>query len=269
MDTLKVFENPAFGGVRTITDEDGKILFCALDIAHPLGYQRERDAVQRHCRYAVKRGVPHPQNPEKQIEMTFIPEGDVYRLIARSNLPEAQKFESWIFDEVVPSIRKHGAYMTPETLEAALLNPDTLIRLATELKAEREQRLALEAKVAADAPKVRYADAVACAEGGMLVREFAKILKQNGVPDMGEKRLYDDLRRRGLLIKAEGRDKNKPTQYAMERNLFAVREREFSTPLGTFTRTTTLITGRGRQYLLDMYLKERDAASAPVAEGAT
>ena len=268
MDTLKVFENPAFGGVRTITDEDGKILFCALDIAHPLGYQRERDAVQRHCRYAVKRGVPHPQNPEKQIEMTFIPEGDVYRLIARSNLPEAQKFESWIFDEVVPAIRRTGGYIAgaEKMTDAEIMAQAVLVANRT-IEARDARIRELEAQAKADAPKVLYADAVAASEGGMLIREFAKFLRDNGA-DMGEKRLFEDMRKRGFLIKAEGRDRNTPTQRAMDMGLFTVKETVIQIPLlGAKTRTTPLLTGKGKLYFMNLYLKERDAA--PVAEAAT
>ncbi len=111
---IQIFKNEQFGEIRTI-EENGKVLFCASDIAKALGYSNPRDAISKHCRCVAKRDVPHPQNPNKQIEMSFIPEGDVYRLIAHSKLPSAEKFESWVFDEVLPSIRKHGAYMTSDT----------------------------------------------------------------------------------------------------------------------------------------------------------
>lgn len=109
MNEIKLFESPEFGSVRTL-EENGKVLFCGSDVAKALGYVRPNDAVSAHCRYTVKHRIPHPQNPDKQIEMTFIPEGDVYRLMARSELPGADKFESWIFDEVIPSIRRTGSY---------------------------------------------------------------------------------------------------------------------------------------------------------------
>lgn len=100
---LHVFKNKTFGQLRTI-EEDGKILFCASDVAKALGYAKPFDAVSRHCRYTVKRSTPHPQAKDKMIEVTFIPEGDVYRLITHSKLPGAEKFESWVFDEVLPSL---------------------------------------------------------------------------------------------------------------------------------------------------------------------
>lgn len=127
---LMIFNNPEFGEIRTI-EEDGKVLFCGSDVAKALGYSKPQNAIDRHCKCALKRGIPHPQSPDKTIEMLFIPEGDIYRLAAKSELPGADKFESWIFDDVLPSIRKHGAYMTPDTL--ATVNPD-LTSLSPELQ---------------------------------------------------------------------------------------------------------------------------------------
>lgn len=124
---LMIFNNPEFGEIRTI-EEDGKVLFCGNDVARALGYKRPKDAVSAHCKGAVKRRTLTKGGEQ---EMLFIPEGDIYRLAAKSELPGADKFESWIFDEVLPSIRKHGAYMTPDTL--ATVNPD-LTSLSPELQ---------------------------------------------------------------------------------------------------------------------------------------
>lgn len=110
MNELKTFNNHDFGEVRTL-EENGTVLFSGTDVAKALGYSNPRDALARHCRCVVKRDVPHPQTENKEIEMTFIPEGDVYRLIARSKLPGAEQFERWVFDEVLPSIRKNGGYI--------------------------------------------------------------------------------------------------------------------------------------------------------------
>ena len=103
--TLKILEHEDFGNVRVIY-EDGKYLFCAKDIANALGYKDTTNAIKQHCRWVVKRHLPHPQSPGKTIEMVFIPEGDVYRLITHSALPSAEHFEKWLFDEVLPSLRK-------------------------------------------------------------------------------------------------------------------------------------------------------------------
>ena len=98
---IKIFENDEFGSLRTLTDEHGRTMFCGKDVASALGYSNTKDAIRRHCRWGVKHDLPHPQSPARTIEMVFIPEGDVYRLISHSRLPSAEKFESWIFDEVV------------------------------------------------------------------------------------------------------------------------------------------------------------------------
>ena len=115
---LQIFENDNFGQLRTI-DDDGKIMFFATDVAKMLGYAKPQDAVSRHCRYSVKRGVPHPQG-KGTLEVNIIPEGDLYRLITHSKLPAAEKFESWVFDEVLPAIRKTGNYKTPTSQQERL-----------------------------------------------------------------------------------------------------------------------------------------------------
>ena len=107
---IKIFENEEFGSVRTLKEEAGRVVFCGKDVAAALGYSNTKDAIKRHCRWGVKHDLPHPQSPSKTIEMTFIPESDVYRLVAHSRLPSAEKFESWVFDEVLPSIRQTGGY---------------------------------------------------------------------------------------------------------------------------------------------------------------
>lgn len=103
MNELKIFEHPKFGNIRTIT-EDGKTLFCGKDVATALGYAKPQNAISAHCKGALKRGIPTNGGTQ---EMLFIPEGDIYRLAAKSELPGADEFESWIFDEVLPSIRRH------------------------------------------------------------------------------------------------------------------------------------------------------------------
>ena len=109
---LQIFNNPEFGELRTIEEGD-KIYFVASDVAKALGYKRPADAVSAHCRYTVKRSIPHPQG-KGTLQVNAIPEGDVYRLAAHSELPSAEKFESWVFDEVLPTIRKTGSYSIPK-----------------------------------------------------------------------------------------------------------------------------------------------------------
>lgn len=253
MNELKIFNNNEFGEIRTTIEENGNVLFCGSDVAKALGYDQPHKAIDRHCRYGMKCTIPHPQSELKTIVMLFIPEGDVYRLVAHSKLPAAEKFERWVFDEVLPSIRKHGAYMTPDTLEQAITSPDFLIRLATELKNEQEKRKVLETKVEEDKPKVLFAEAVETAKTSILIGDLAKILKQNGV-ETGQKRLFEQLRRDGFLIKG-GNSKNMPTQRAMEMGLFEVKETSIGNPDGSIRITkTTKVTGKGQTYFVNKFL---------------
>ncbi len=119
---IQQFHNEEFGSLDILMI-DGKAYFPATECAIALGYTKPHNAITRHCRYSLKRGVPHPQNKNKTIEVNFIPEGDLYRLIIRSKLPAAERFEMWVFDEVLPTIRKHGAYVTHDTLDELLRSP--------------------------------------------------------------------------------------------------------------------------------------------------
>lgn len=109
MNNLQTFSNSEFGALEVL-EIDGKPYFPATACAKTLGYANPKDAIKRHCRWGVKHDLPHPQNPVKTIEMNFIPEGDLYRLIVHSKLPSAERFERWVFDEVLPAIRKQGMY---------------------------------------------------------------------------------------------------------------------------------------------------------------
>ena len=139
MNQMEIFKNPEFGSIRTF-EQNGKVLFCGKDIAQALGYRRPADAIAAHCKGVCV--LPTPSNGGIQ-QMKFIPEGDVYRLIVHSKLPSAERFERWVFDEVLPSIRKHGAYVTQEKLWEIATSPEALLKLCTDLLAEREKNAAL------------------------------------------------------------------------------------------------------------------------------
>ena len=141
MNALKIFSNDEFGEIRTVEIE-GKIYFVGKDVANALGYSNHRDAIARHCKGVVK----HDSFKEGGQEVALIPEGDMYRLITHSKLESAERFESWVFDEVLPSIRKHGIYATDKVIDDILNNPDFGIELLTKLKEERAARLAAEKK---------------------------------------------------------------------------------------------------------------------------
>lgn len=173
MNELTVFNNEAFGDLRTVK-KDGNIWFVASDVARALGYSRPADAVSQHCRYTAKHSIPHPQG-KGTLEVNIIPEGDIYRLIIRSKLPGAEQFERWVFDEVLPSIRKTGKYSVQQRL------PQTYIEALEALVAsEKEKEKALVAKSEAEAvnavlaPKAEYTDNVLSSEGYMTVTQIAK-----------------------------------------------------------------------------------------------
>lgn len=186
-------------------------------------------------------------------ENDFLPENMVYRLGFKASNEAAQRFQAVLADEVIPAIRKHGAYMTEDALKKAITEPDFLIGLANELKKEKAARLAAEQQIEADRPKVTFANAVNVSKDGMLIGMLAKILHQNGV-DMGQKRLFQWLRDHGYLMKS-GADKNMPTQRAREMGLFKVKERAIDNPDGSVRLTrTTLVTGKGQQYFINKLL---------------
>lgn len=186
----------------------------------------------------------------------YIPESVFYRLAMKAKNEVAEAFQAKIAEEVIPSIRKHGAYMTPETLESAILNPDYLLKVATALKEETDKRKALESKVQADAPKVLFADSVAASTSTILISELAKILRQNGV-NTGEKRLFRWMRENGYLVKRNGTDYNMPTQLSMELGILKVKETVVCHSDGhTSISKTPKVTGKGQTYFLNKFLGE-------------
>lgn len=251
MNEIQIFKSDSFGAVRTTTDENGKILFCGKDVAMALGYKKTADAISAHCKGVCE--IPTPSNGGVQM-MKFITEGDVYRLTFGSKLPTAEKFTDWVADEILPTIRKYGAYMTDSVIEQALTSPDFLIQLATQLKEEQAQRRVLEQQVESDRPKVLFADAVETSQTSILVGDLAKLIKQNGV-DIGQKRLFAWMRENGYLIKS-GSSTNMPTQRSMDMKLFEVKERSISNPDGSVRVTkTTKVTGKGQTYFINIFLK--------------
>lgn len=259
MNELKVFENSEFGAIRTL-DENGNVLFCGIDVANALGYARPRKAILDHCKGVLKRdGVSNTTNQygvttEQTVEMSFIPEGDVYRLIIRSKLPAAEKFERWVFDEVLPSLRKHGLYAADELLD----NPDLMIQAMQALKAERAKNKELSDKVQKDAPKVLFADSVTTSNTSILVYDLAKLLRQNGV-SIGGKRLFGWLREHGYLVRRNGTDYNMPTQKSMELGLFEVNETAITHSDGhTSVNKTPKVTGKGQVYFVNKFLQKKE-----------
>lgn len=183
MSDIQIFSHPDFGEIRTI-EEDNKTLFCGNDVAKMLGYSKPLNALAMHCKSPLKQVVPHPQSSTKTIEMLFIPEGDVYRLITHSKLPGAERFERWVFDDVLPSIRRHGMYAVDELLD----NPDFAIKAFTALREERARSAKLvkenfNQKKVIDTlkPKARYCDMVLKCEDIISITKIAKDYGKSGV----------------------------------------------------------------------------------------
>ncbi|EAE3792795.1 phage repressor protein/antirepressor Ant, partial [Listeria monocytogenes] len=238
--------------VRTvILDEEP--FFVGIDVASILGYSNPQKAMRDHCKKPAESLVNDSLGrPRRTLVLS---ESDVYRLVLRSDLPSAEKFENWLMDEVLPSIRKHGAYMTDDTIEKAITDPDFLIRLATNLKEEKSKRLEAEQKIEAQRPKVLFADAVSDTEGTILIRDLAKLIQQNGV-DIGEKRLFEWLRQNGYLISRRGTDYNRPTQKSMELGLFKIKETAIMRSSGAHTAITAKVTGKGQLYFVNKFLEQ-------------
>ncbi|WP_242976346.1 phage antirepressor KilAC domain-containing protein [Clostridium diolis] len=200
MGGLRVFKDVRFGEIRWLK-VNNKDYAVGIDIARALGYKKPNDAISRHCRGAVKHGVGVVTGKRRDgtdaiqiVEMSLIPEGDIFRLAAKSELSGADKFESWIFDEVLPSIRKTGMYVTDELLD----NPDLLIAAATKLKEEREGRLEAEKKVKLLEPKGQFYDDVAGSKDSIEMGHVAKVL---GIKGVGRNSLFSLLREKNVLDK--------------------------------------------------------------------
>lgn len=243
MSELIIFNNPEFGQIRTI-EEDGKVLFCGSDVAKALGYKRPKDAVSAHCKGAVKRRTL--TNGGEQ-EMNFIPEGDIYRLVTRSELPGADQFERWIFDEVLPSIRKNGGYingqenMTPEELMAAAL---IMANKTIENQKVRLSALTVENQIMQ--PKADYFDDLVDRNLLTGLRETAKKL---GIKPkefisflLSRKYLYRD--KKGKLM---------PYQVHVNNGLFELKE--CFNEKTQWTGTQTLVTPKGRETFRLLFLK--------------
>jgi anti-repressor protein len=187
-------------------------------------------------------------------QTNIVNESGLYNVILRSDKPEAKKFKRWVTHEVLPQIRRHGAYITTSKLEEIMNDPDSWIKLLTALKEERQEKERLQLQVAQDKPKVVFADAVSVSDGTILIGELAKILKGNGI-EIGQNRLFERLRQDGFLIKRKGTDYNAPTQKAMELGLFKVKETAITHSDGHVTISkTTKVTGKGQQYFVNYFL---------------
>lgn len=251
MNKLQIFSNQEFGTIRT-TEINGEPFFVGKDVAEALGYEKPRNAIAQHVDPddALKQGLTDSLGREQ--EAIFISESGVYALVFGSQLPKAKEFKHWVTSEVLPTIRKHGAYATPATIESIIADPDNGIKLLTALKEEQEKRKALQTQIAEQKPKVIFAEAVSASKTSILIGDLAKILKQNRI-DIGQRRLFAWLRDNGYLIKG-GSSKNMPTQRAMDMGLFVVKEGSYVNGEGVnVTTKTTKVTGKGQIYFINKF----------------
>lgn len=249
-----------FGGVECY-EKDGVAFLKLETVARGLGFTQiaksgnEVVRWERVRKYLEELGIPTCGDDD------FIPENIFYRLAMKAKNEAAEKFQTKVADEIIPSIRRHGAYMTEQTLEKALESPDFLIQLATKLKEEQEKNKKLEADNERMKPKEIFADAVSVSDTSILIGELAKILKQNGI-EMGQNRLFEWMRKNGYLISRKGTDYNMPMQKSMEMGLFEIKERTINNPDGSVRITkTVLVTGKGQQYFINRFLGKEERSA--------
>lgn len=262
MNKIQIFQNEQFGKVRIAMNENEEPLFCLADVCSVIGIANARNVKSRLDLEDVCQMDTLTEGGKQQV--TFITESGLYDVIIRSDSEKAKPFRKWVTSEVLPSIRRHGAYMTQETLEKALTSPDFLIQLATNLKEEKQKRIEAEQKaelaeqtIKSNAPKVLFADAVSTSQRSCLVAELAKILQQNGV-NIGQNRLFAWMRENGYLC-SKGQYYNQPTQKAMDLGLFELKQTTINKPDGSIVSTTTKVTGKGQVYFVNKFLG-KDAA---------
>lgn len=247
MNELKVFKNENFGNVRVVV-KDGEPWFVAKDVSEILRYRTANDMTRILDEDEKDTHLVSTLGGEQN--MIVINESGFYSAVIRSKKPEAKKFRKWVTSEVLPSIRKHGAYMTETKIEEIIANPDIIIELATTLKEERRKRKELEKREEENRPKVAFADKILKSKDNILIRDLAKIISDEGI-SIGEKRLYKWLRAKKILM-----SNNTPYQQYIDRQYFVVEERSFNTPFGEKLSLTTKVTPTGQLYIVNKFKEE-------------
>lgn len=229
--------------IRTIT-QNNEPWFILADVCKVLGIKNSADVSKR-----LDNDERSRFNLGRQGEATIINESGLYAVILRSDKPQAKTFRKWVTSEVLPTIRKTGGYISNEDtfINTYLPNADEQTKLM--IRSNLETIRSLNSKIEQDKPKVLFANAVETSQTSILVGDLAKLIQQNGVP-MGQKRLFNWMREEGFLIKG-GNSKNMPTQKAMDKGLFEVKERTISNPDGSVRITKTpKVTGKGQIYFI-------------------
>lgn len=250
MNELQIFNSEEFGQVRTV-EINGKPYFVANDVARALGYKRPADAITAHCKGAVKHRYLTDGGEQ---ELKVIPEGDIYRLTVRSKLPSAEKFERWVFDEVLPAIHHNGGYiMGQENLSDSELMAKAILVAQKTIEHKNQIIEQQKAKIEQDRPKTIFADAVSASHTSILIGDLAKLICQNGY-QIGQKRLFQWMRDNGYLM-VSGSSRNMPKQKYVEQGLFEIKESNVQNPDGSVRITrTTKVSGKGQLYFVNKFL---------------
>lgn len=248
---LMVFESNEFGKVRVIKSRNEE-LFNLNDICISLGYTQIKNNIMYLRKERIEKVIKNigistfPHDGEE-----WIKEDAIYDFIFESGTDKSKKFRKWVTTEVIPSIRKHGAYMTEEVIEKTLTDPDFLIQLAMQLKEEKLKRLEAEKQIEEQKPLVTFAETCLKSNDSILIRELSKVANEEGI-NIGQNRLYKKLREWGLIMKGS----TEPYQYAMERKWFVVEENNVNTPYGVKLTKTTKVTPKGQVYIIEKLKKE-------------
>lgn len=260
MSKPQIFNHQVFGNLPVIV-VNGVEWFGATEAAKALSFSDPHRAINNHVDEDDSTVHPVIDSLGRTQQKKFTNESGLYSLIfgaaKQGNNPEiqakAKEFKRWVTHEVLPSIRKHGAYMTPETIERTLSDPDFIISLASRLKQANEEKERLQVQIITDKPKVLFAEAVTASKTSILVGDLAKILRQNGV-DIGPNRLFRWMRENGYLISRKGTDYNMPTQRSMELELFQIKETSVTHSDGHITiNKTPKVTGKGQIYFINRF----------------
>lgn len=257
MKDLKIFDNEEFGQVRTSVIDD-EPYFSLNDVCRILDIKNSRQAKTRLSDKGVITNDILTNGGTQKAD--FINESNLYKLVFQSRKPEAERFADWVTSEVLPAIRKHGAYMSDGVIERTLTDPDYLIMLATNLKEEKAKRALAEAQNERNKPKVIFADAVSASNKSCLVGELAKMISQEAIrtgksqKKIGQNNLFAWLRNNGYLCKG-GERKNQPKQVYIEQGLFEMKKGSYVDSSGAnVVTTTTKVTGKGQIYFVNKFL---------------
>ncbi|MEE6185528.1 phage antirepressor [Bacillus pretiosus] len=250
MNQLQVFNNEEFGQVRTVVQGED-VWFLAKDVCDILELNDTNKAL---LALDDDEKSKHEQYSGSGRKPMIINESGLYSLILRSRKPQAKAFKKWVTSEVLPSIRKHGAYMTDQVLEQAVTNPDFMIGILTNLKEEQAKRVEAERTLLQQQPLVTFAEAVQVSTNLITVKQLANLMRQKGI-DTGQNRLFEWFRENGYLCKKKGSLYNTPTQYSMDLELFESQEYVRTNSVGEFvTSFTTKVTGKGQLYFINKFL---------------